>query len=108
MCGGTIIADLMPTSPSRRLTGDFPWPNLYGGKSNNSSSGSYSKPLRSEVVDIDNDDDDLEADFLEFKDYCDLEGFVDVKPFAFKASKPRFSKGNDKKDFIHLQDLAPT
>ncbi|GMH03836.1 hypothetical protein Nepgr_005675 [Nepenthes gracilis] len=93
MCGGAIISDYIPTSRSRRLTGDFPWPNLYGGKSNNSSSGSYSKPLRSEVVDIDNDDDDLEADFLEFKGYSDLEGFVDVKPFAFKASKPRFSKG---------------
>ncbi|KAK3413606.1 hypothetical protein EUGRSUZ_I02155, partial [Eucalyptus grandis] len=84
-----------PSSPtsSRRLTSDFLWPDL------KRSAGKQSRrPARSEVVDV--VDDDFEADFQGFKDESDVEDDfddeveVDVKPFAFSAAEPRYSKGS--------------
>nr|WAK86038.1 transcription factor ERF77 [Nothapodytes nimmoniana] len=82
MCGGAIISDLItPASRSCRLTADLLW-----GKSDFSKKNPgrfYSKPLRSEINDLDNE---FEADFQDFKDYSDDEN-EDVKPFALSASK---------------------
>ncbi|CAK9149673.1 unnamed protein product [Ilex paraguariensis] len=82
MCGGAIISDCVPPSRSRRLTDDLVWsPDLKKNPTNY-----YSKPLRSKIIDL---DDDFGADFLEFNDYSD-----DVKPFASSASKhSRLSHG---------------
>ncbi|KAL2498896.1 Ethylene-responsive transcription factor RAP2-12 [Abeliophyllum distichum] len=74
---------------SRRLTIDLLWrsgsdADLINGKKK-VPRNYHSKPLRSKpVVDI---DDDFEADFQELKDYSDDEMEIDVKPFAFSASK---------------------
>nr|AZN28828.1 ethylene-responsive transcription factor RAP2-12 [Fraxinus mandshurica] len=92
MCGGAIISDLSPPSRSTlKLTADLLWgsgaaADLANGK--RKIPGSYhSKPLRSKpVVDI-IIDDDFEADFQDFKDHSDDEVEIDVKPFAFSASK---------------------
>lgn len=79
MCGGAIISDLDPPSRSSRcLTADLLWNTALKKNPNNY----YSKPLRSEFVDL---DDDFEADFQGFKDFSEYE--ADVKPFAFSASK---------------------
>ena len=100
MCGGAIISDFIPATAagkSRRVTADCLWPDL-----KKSVSGKrFSKPLRPEVVTL---DDDFEADFREFKDDSDIDEaeddvdlLVDAKPFAFTAaakhSKP-LSRGN--------------
>nr|GMC50011.1 ethylene-responsive transcription factor RAP2-12-like [Ipomoea batatas] len=94
MCGGAIISDFKPPSrSSRRLTADLLWgrADLSGGKKSNTSGSHYSKPLRSELVVL---DDDFEADFQDFKDHS--YGQVDAKPFAFSAShRPGFSSGPD-------------
>lgn len=93
MCGGAIISDFISTPRSRRLTAEYLWPDLK--KKPGSGGKRFSKPLRSEVVDI---DDDFEADFQDFKDDSDVEyddEVVDVKPFAFSATrKPTFSRGS--------------
>ncbi|KAL2932981.1 Ethylene-responsive transcription factor RAP2-2 [Bienertia sinuspersici] len=99
MCGGAVISDYIPPGP-RRLTGDL-WPDLTGGEAKKSNSG-YSKPLRSTVVNVDDDDDDraFEADFQEFKDESDedLSSNEDFKPFSFGLFKP--------KPFIGLKPVA--
>uniref|UniRef100_A0A2P2KMR1 Uncharacterized protein MANES_11G013700 n=1 Tax=Rhizophora mucronata TaxID=61149 RepID=A0A2P2KMR1_RHIMU len=88
MCGGAIIADLVPPTATaagatnarslRRLTADFLWPDLKkpAGKQ-------YSKPVVVDPV-----DHDFEADFQEFKDDTDVDEDEDVKPFAFSAAGP--------------------
>lgn len=81
MCGGAIISDFIPASRSRRCTEeDFP------GLKKPSSGGHYSKSLWSEAVE--DDDDDFEADFQEFKDNSDEEE-DNIKPSAFSAVKRR-------------------
>ncbi|CDO97803.1 unnamed protein product [Coffea canephora] len=99
MCGGAIISDFIPPSrSSRRLTADLLWgtgadfpgtkKDINKKKKNNKKNTSdlYSKPLRSEVVDL---DDEFETDFQEFNDHSDdeAEELEDVKPFGFSASK---------------------
>ncbi|XP_022964039.1 ethylene-responsive transcription factor RAP2-12-like [Cucurbita moschata] len=84
MCGGALISGFIPTTRSRRVTGEHLWPNL-----NKPGFGNQlSKPVKSSIVDI---DDDFEADFQHFKDESDLElddgELVDVKPFAFSAGR---------------------
>ena len=90
MCGGAIISGFISAPQSQRLTADYLWPDL-----KKSGSGKrFSKPLRSEIVDL---DDDFEADFQGFKDESDAdedENFGDLKPFAFSARKPSLSRGN--------------
>ena len=96
MCGGAIISDFISTTGPRgqRLTNDYLWPDF---KNSGSGTGKrvQKKPLRSKIVDV---DDEFEADFQGFKDDSDVEDdddYVDVKPFAFSASnkKPTFSRG---------------
>ncbi|KAK4349786.1 hypothetical protein RND71_029099 [Anisodus tanguticus] len=83
MCGGAIISDyIAPNRTSRRLTAELLWGNIDLIKKQKNPSNYHSKHLRSEVVDL---DDDFEADFQDFKELSDVE--VDVKPFAFSASK---------------------
>ncbi|RAL43833.1 hypothetical protein DM860_014334 [Cuscuta australis] len=93
MCGGAIISDSLPSSrSSRRLIADLLWESSDLSRSGkkkkkNSSSGSvYSKPLRSDFLDV---DQEFEADFQHFKDYSagEVED-VNVKPIALPASKP--------------------
>ncbi|EXB38256.1 Ethylene-responsive transcription factor [Morus notabilis] len=90
MCGGAIISDFISTPRSSRLTADYLWPDL-----KKSGSGKrFSKPVRSVIVDI---DDDFEADFQGFKDDSDVDDddeVIDVKPFAFSARKPTSSRGS--------------
>ncbi|XP_057981932.1 ethylene-responsive transcription factor RAP2-12-like [Malania oleifera] len=89
MCGGAIISDFIPTSRSRRLTAEYLWPDLK--KPAAASRNGYSKSLRSEIVDV---DDDFEADFQVFKDESDGEE-GDVKPFVFSAApKSCISRGS--------------
>ncbi|KAK6911807.1 AP2/ERF domain [Dillenia turbinata] len=86
MCGGAIISDFIPPTRSKKLTADYLWPDLKKNPSNY-----YSKPLRSEIIDV---DDDFEADFQEFKDESDDEE-GDVKPFVFPSNnKPLLSRGS--------------
>ncbi|KAA8541588.1 hypothetical protein F0562_022740 [Nyssa sinensis] len=98
MCGGAIISDFIPASRSRRLTSDFLWPSDL--KKN--SSNYHSKPLRSEIVDL---DDDFEADFLGFKDESDDE-VEDVKPFAFSAANSGLSHGPKSIKSVELHEQA--
>ena len=86
MCGGAIISDFIATPKPQA---DYPWRDLkkpsYGMR--------FSKPLRSEVVDV---DDEFEAAFRNFKDDSDVEDdddVIDVKPFTFAARKPTYSRG---------------
>nr|ADP37417.1 ethylene-responsive-element-binding factor 2 [Petunia x hybrida] len=82
MCGGAIISDYIPPNrTSRRLTAELLWGRSDLSKKSKNPSNYHSKPLRSQIVDL---DDDFEADFQEFKDFSDDE---DVKPFAFSAPK---------------------
>nr|QNI23860.1 AP2/ERF transcription factor [Camptotheca acuminata] len=83
MCGGAIISELPPASRSRRLTADYLWPS----DPKKEPSNYFPKPLRSEILGL---DDDFEADFQDFKDYSDDED-EDVKPFAFSSSKSGLS-----------------
>ncbi|XP_043721662.1 ethylene-responsive transcription factor RAP2-12-like [Telopea speciosissima] len=83
MCGGAIISDFIPTSRSKRLTAaDLVW------DIKNNSGSYFSKPLRSEITNV---DDDFEADFQEFKDQSDEE-VQNVKTFSF-APTSRPSRG---------------
>jgi len=74
MCGGAIISDFLPPTATRRLTEDI----LRTTIPKKNPSNYYSKPLRSEIFDL---EDDFEADFQVFKDFSD-----DIKPFSFSAS----------------------
>ncbi|KAG6575418.1 Ethylene-responsive transcription factor RAP2-12, partial [Cucurbita argyrosperma subsp. sororia] len=82
MCGGALISGFIPTTHSRRVTGEHLWPNLKKPGFGNQ----LSKPVKSDIIDI---DDDFETDFQHFKDDSDLEFDVeepvDVKSFAFSA-----------------------
>ncbi|KAH0679145.1 hypothetical protein KY284_020230 [Solanum tuberosum] len=83
MCGGSIISDYIdPSRTSRRLTAELLWGRFDLSKKQKNPNNYHSKHLRSEVV------DDFEADFQDFKELSDDEDVeVDVKPFAFSASK---------------------
>ena len=109
MCGGAIISDFIPTARSRRPTSDFRWPDLRKNKKS-SGSGKPRHPRRSDVIDL---DDDIEADFQEFKGDSDFdEDFdfgdeVDVKPFAFFAApKSRPSTGSVKPKSVEFNGQA--
>ena len=72
MCGGAIISDFIPASRSRRPTEEY-----FSGLKK-------PKSLWSEAVE--EDDEDFEADFQDFKNGSD----DDIKqPSAFSAVKPR-------------------
>ncbi|XP_059641220.1 ethylene-responsive transcription factor RAP2-12 [Cornus florida] len=86
MCGGAIISGFIPANKSRRLIADYLWQSDF--KKN--PSNYYSKPLRSDIVNL---DDDFEADFQHFKECSDDED-EDVKPYAFSASKSALSHGS--------------
>ncbi|KAL2489604.1 Ethylene-responsive transcription factor Related to AP22-12 [Forsythia ovata] len=97
MCGGAIISDLLaPNRSSRRLPVDLLWESgssadLINDK-NKVPGNCHSKPLRFKpVVDI---DDDFKTNFQEFKDYSDDEVEINVKPFAFSASKNSSLRGS--------------
>ncbi|KAH7547002.1 hypothetical protein FEM48_Zijuj01G0260800 [Ziziphus jujuba var. spinosa] len=83
MCGGAIISDFISGPRSQRLTSDYLWRDL-----NKPRCGKrFSKPLRSEVIDV---NEDFEADFQNFKDDSDVEeddDVIDVKPFTFSAAR---------------------
>ncbi|KAK4764191.1 hypothetical protein SAY87_013629 [Trapa incisa] len=84
MCGGAIISDFIPSARSRRPTEtEFLWPDPKKARPGKG----FSKPLRFDIIDVDND---FENDLQEFKDESDFEGDFeedfDVKPFAFSAS----------------------
>lgn len=93
MCGGAIISEFIPAAAaaagrSRRLTAEYLWPDL----KKTGSGRRFSKPMRPDaVIDL---DADFEADFREFKDDSDIDEadeddlMVDMKPFAFSATKP--------------------
>jgi EREBP-like factor len=88
MCGGAIISDLIaPTAnKSRRLTADLLSQTVFL----NNPSKCYSKPLRSEIFDL---EDEFEADFLGFKDVIEAEDRVN--PSNFSASNgPAPSRGS--------------
>ena len=90
MCGGAIISDFIAPVRSRRLTADYLWPDL----KKPSSGKRLSKPLKSEIVDL---DDDFEADFQEFKDESDVDEddeMVGSKPSTFSAGNPSFARGS--------------
>ncbi|XP_021716591.1 ethylene-responsive transcription factor RAP2-12-like [Chenopodium quinoa] len=95
MCGGAVISDFIPAGRSHRLNSDYLWPELKKGVSG------YSKPLRSETVNVVDEDDDavadqaFEADFLEFKDESDddISIIPHFKPFSFGLFKPKSSNG---------------
>jgi len=83
MCGGAIISEFIPPTRSRQVTADYLWPNLKKSISGNR----FSKPL------WDDNNDQFEADFNDFKDDVsdadDEEEVVeaDVKPYAFSAAR---------------------
>ncbi|KAI3775157.1 hypothetical protein L1987_49726 [Smallanthus sonchifolius] len=82
MCGGAIISDFIaPTAnKSRRLTADL----LAKTAFLKNPSKCYSKPLRSEIFDL---EDEFEADFLGFKDEVEAEAEERFNPFNFSSSK---------------------
>jgi len=92
MCGGAIISDYIPEGARRKLAANQLWANLNGSKSG------YSKPLRS-GIDLDKDERDFEADFLEFKDDDSEEDEMMLfaknvkKPFVVRPSKPNTPNG---------------
>ncbi|XP_076885759.1 ethylene-responsive transcription factor RAP2-2-like [Bidens hawaiensis] len=92
MCGGAIISDLIgPTaSKTRRLTAA----DLLGKPDFlKNPSKCYSKPIRSEVLDL---DDEFEADFLGFKDEVDAQEQQQQR--AISASAPARGSKSVKSD----------
>jgi EREBP-like factor len=83
MCGGAIISDFIPPSRSGRVTADYLWPNL----KKPISGRRFSKPL------VDDNIDEFEADFQDFKDdVSDVDDeeevvLADAKPYAFSAAR---------------------
>ncbi|XP_051183195.1 uncharacterized protein [Lolium perenne] len=73
MCGGAILAELIPTAPARRVTAGHLWPQ---GKKQQRRA------------------DDFEAAFRKFDDDSEEEQDVmeDSTPFAFRASSPNSKK----------------
>ncbi|KAI3524912.1 hypothetical protein L1887_03581 [Cichorium endivia] len=82
MCGGAIISDLIaPTANrSRRLTADLLRQTVFV----KNPSKSYSKPIRSEIFDV---EDDFEAAFQGFKDEVEVEVEQHLNPSNFSVSK---------------------
>nr|WAK86022.1 transcription factor ERF61 [Nothapodytes nimmoniana] len=91
MCGGAIISDsILQPGRAHRLIADLLW-----GKSDfhqRNPANYYSKPLRSEIIDIDLDNE-FEADFQEFKDHSHDES-DDLNPIAISSSKNSISRGS--------------
>nr|QNI23858.1 AP2/ERF transcription factor [Camptotheca acuminata] len=98
MCGGAIISNLIPAHRSRRQTSDFIW----SSDLKKNSSNYQSKPLRSEIVDL---DDDFEAHFQDFKDFSDDED-QDAKPFAFSSVNYELSHGPNSIKSVELHGQA--
>ncbi|KAL6972605.1 hypothetical protein U1Q18_026780 [Sarracenia purpurea var. burkii] len=98
MCGGAIISDFIAPTRNRRLIESCLWP--VDVKKN--PSNYYSKPLRSEIVSL---DDDFEADFLDFKDDSAVED-NNVNPVAFSASKSGISYGSRSTKSVELNGQA--
>lgn len=104
MCGGSIISDfIQPSRSSRRLTAELLWgsgADLIGTQKNKKKNPTnyYSKPLRSGIVDF---DDEFEADFQDFKDHSDDEivELEDVKPFAFSSAELSGNRVSSRGDF---------
>jgi len=80
MCGGAILAELIPTAPSRRVTAGHLWPQSKGGKQQRRAAAA----------------DDFEAAFREFEDDSEEEQqeedvmvveeeVAESKPFLFRA-----------------------
>lgn len=115
MCGGAVISDYyIPTGRSHRLTADYLWPDLKGAAVAAAKKGTtgYSKPLRSGIANVDDDDavadQAFEADFLEFKDESDDEVSVlpEFKPFSFALPKPKSPTGMLISSFFYLVFLT--
>lgn len=100
MCGGAIISDFIaPTAnKSRRLTADL----LTKSDFFKTPTNCYSKPLRSEIFDF---EDEFEADFLGFKDEVEAETQVEIRvnPFHFSASKGSAAS----RGMLNFYDLFP-
>ncbi|KAL0719483.1 hypothetical protein Bca4012_068807 [Brassica carinata] len=89
MCGGAIISDFIPPPSSRRVTGEFLWPDL---KRNKGKVSKKRSKKRSNFFDL---DDEFEADFQGFEDEASFDCeddfdvddvFAEVKPFVFTAT----------------------
>lgn len=87
MCGGAIISDFeQPRVTSRRLTADLLWGSAdLSLKEKKNQSNYFSKPLRSEIFEL---DDDFEADFQEFN-------HQEEKNFAFSSQNSTVSAGTN-------------
>ncbi|KAH7866715.1 hypothetical protein Vadar_023974 [Vaccinium darrowii] len=99
MCGGAIISNIIEPARSRRLTAEVLWPSDVKKTKKNASSY-FSKRLRSEIIDL--EDSDFEVDFQDFKDYC-MDDNDDVKPFTFSASN---SYGSRSTKFVEFNGEA--
>ncbi|CAL4929421.1 unnamed protein product [Urochloa decumbens] len=75
MCGGAILAELIPTAPARRVTAGHLWPAPKAGKA---------KPQRKA--------DDFEAAFRDFDSDSDSEEVESKPSFVFGASSPAASR----------------
>ncbi|XP_042487904.1 ethylene-responsive transcription factor RAP2-12-like [Macadamia integrifolia] len=93
MCGGAIISDFIPTSRFKRPSAAGV---VWDIKKN------YSKPLGSEITNV---DDDFEADFQEFKDESDEE-VEDVKPFSFAPTSQSSRGGSTAVKAVEFNGLA--
>ena len=98
MCGGAIISDFIAPTSNRRLIENLLWPSDVKKNPTNY----HSKPLRSEIVDL---EDDFEADFQDFKDESDAED-NDFKSFAFSASKSGVYDGSRSPKSVKLNGHA--
>ncbi|GFZ11649.1 related to AP2 2 [Actinidia rufa] len=98
MCGGAIISDFIAPKSNRRLIENLLWPSDVKKNPTNY----HSKPLRSEIVDL---EDDFEADFQDFKDESDAED-NDFKSFAFSASKSGVYDGSRSPKSVKLNGHA--
>ena len=84
MCGGAILAELIPSAPAaRRVTAGHVWP---GDANNAKKKGARADDFEAAFRDFDNDSDDEEMMLEEAEEE---EATSEHKPFVFRAKKAR-------------------
>uniref|UniRef100_A0A0D9Z314 AP2/ERF domain-containing protein n=1 Tax=Oryza glumipatula TaxID=40148 RepID=A0A0D9Z314_9ORYZ len=84
MCGGAILAELIPSEPAaRRVTAGHVWP---GGANKAKKKGARADDFEAAFRDFDNDSDDEEMMVEEAEEE---EATSEHKPFVFRAKKAR-------------------
>lgn len=94
MCGGAILAELIPTAPARRVTAGHLWPGKGGKNQQQQKRRSGADDFEAAFREFDEDSEEEERqEQVEVVMAEEVEEVAESKPFAFNASSKKASSG---------------